>query len=87
MLILEDFNFWSNRLEYIKLMKDLKDNVISVQEFHDKFYHMWRLDRDKVSEWDDFEPDSYLRDSFSISGEELRISTISILLEIETRYL
>ena len=112
MLILEDFNFWSNRLEYVKLMKDLKDNVISVQEFHDKFCHMCRLDRDKVSEWEDlkdlklndfkgfgslmsklfcdcdaFEPDPSLIDSFSISGEELRNSAISILLKIETRYL
>ena len=112
MLILEDFNFWSNRLKYVKLMKDLKDDVISIQEFHDKFCYMWRLDRDTVSQWDDlkhlevkrfegfsalmsklfcdcdaFEPDPSLRDSFSISGEELRNSAISILLEIETRYL
>ena len=112
MLILEDFNFWSNRLEYVKLMNDLNNNVITVEEFHDKFCYMCRLDRDIVSQWDDlkylqvkrfegfsvlmsklfcdcdaFEPNPFLRDSFSISDEELRNAAISILLEIETRYL
>lgn len=112
MLLLEDFNFWSNRFEYIELMKELKNGIISIEEFHDKFCHMWRLDRDKVSQWADlkafelnrfkgfsslmselfsdcdaFEPDPLLKDSFSISGEELQDSVFYTLLKIETRYL
>lgn len=111
MLLLEDFNFWSNRFDYVELMKRLKNGIVSIEDFHDQFCHMLRLDRDKVSQWDDlkglevdrlkgfsslmselffdcdvFELDPLLRDSFSISGEELRISVFYTLSEIETRY-
>ena len=112
MLLLEDFNFWSNRFKYVELMEELKNGIISIEEFHDQFCYMWRLDRDKVSQWSDlkafevdrfkdfsslmsklfsdcdaFEPDPLLKDSFSISVEELQDSIFYTLSEIETRYL
>lgn len=37
MLLLEDFNFWSNRFKYVELMKELKNGIISIEEFHDQF--------------------------------------------------
>lgn len=53
MLLLEDFNFWSNRFDYVKLMKGLKNSIVSIKDFHDQFSYMLRLGRDKVSQWDD----------------------------------
>lgn len=49
MLLLEDFNFWSNHFGYVELMKRLKNGIISIEDFHDQFCYMWKLDRNKVS--------------------------------------
>jgi len=46
-LILENFKYWQSRDLYVNLMENFIDNKIIATEFVEKFFEMWKFDRDR----------------------------------------
>ena len=47
LLPLSDFSYWENRKLYTQLMEKFINGIIDGQTFEEKFYQIWRLNRDK----------------------------------------
>ena len=46
-LSLSDFSYWESRKLYTQLMEKFINGIIDGQTFEEKFYQIWRLNRDK----------------------------------------
>ena len=44
---LSDFSYWENKKLYTQLMEKFINGIIDGQTFEEKFYQIWRLNRDK----------------------------------------
>ena len=44
---LSDFSYWESKKLYTQLMEKFINGIIDVQTFEEKFYQIWRLNRDK----------------------------------------
>ena len=47
LLPLSDFSYWENKKLYTQLMEKFINGIIDGQTFEEKFYQIWRLNRDK----------------------------------------
>ena len=47
LLPLSDFSYWENKKLYTQLMEKFINGIIDGQKFEEKFYQIWRLNRDK----------------------------------------
>ena len=63
---LSDFSYWESKKSYTQLMEKFINGIIDGQEFEEKFYQIWRLNRDK-----EYSPDELLK----INNEKLIEST------------
>ena len=85
-LLLENFSYWENRKLYLQLMEKFvngridRDKNYSFKELLDK------IEDEKFTECDVFEPESALKEDYEISEEELRNCVKKTLLEIKDRY-
>ena len=44
---LSDFSYWESKKLYTQLMEKFINGIIDGQKFEEKFYQIWRLNRDK----------------------------------------
>ena len=44
---LSDFSYWKSKKLYTQLMEKFINGIIDGQTFEEKFYQIWRLNRDK----------------------------------------
>ena len=47
LLLLEDFSYWESKKLYTQLMEKFINGIVDGQKFEEKFYQIWRLNRDK----------------------------------------
>ena len=47
LLPLPDFSYWESKKLYTQLMEKFINGIIDGQTFEEKFYQIWRLNRDK----------------------------------------
>ena len=47
LLPLSDFSYWENKKLYTQLMEKFINGIIDGQTFEEKFYQIWRSNRDK----------------------------------------
>ena len=47
LLPLSDFSYWESRKLYTQLMEKFINGIVDGQKFEEKFYQIWRLNRDK----------------------------------------
>ena len=46
-LPLSDFSYWESKKLYTQLMEKFINGIVDGQKFEEKFYQIWRLNRDK----------------------------------------
>ena len=47
LLLLSDFSYWESKKLYTQLMEEFINGIVDGQKFEEKFYQIWRLNRDK----------------------------------------
>ena len=47
LLPLSDFSYWESKKLYTQLMEKFINGIVDGQKFEEKFYQIWRLNRDK----------------------------------------
>ena len=47
LLPLSDFSYWESKKLYTQLMEKFINGIVDGQKFKEKFYQIWRLNRDK----------------------------------------
>jgi len=47
LISLSDFSYWESKKLYTQLMEKFINGIIDGQTFEEKFYQIWRLNRDK----------------------------------------
>ena len=47
LLALSDFSYWESKKLYTQLMEKFINGIVDGQKFEEKFYQIWRLNRDK----------------------------------------
>lgn len=63
-LILENFKYWESKKIYVHLMKQFINNKITGIEFDNKFFEIWKFDRDRTSNLKDL---SYIIKNFELT--------------------
>ena len=63
-LILENFKYWESKEIYVHLMKQFINNKITGIEFDNKFFEIWKFDRDRTSNLKDL---SYIIKNFELT--------------------
>ena len=53
-ILISDFNEWTRRDDYIRLMEDFLNNRINFEEFDKEFLNIWSTNNDKDKSWEEF---------------------------------
>ena len=53
-ILISDFNEWTFRNEYIRLMEDFLNNKITFEEFDREFLNIWSTNNNKNQSWEEF---------------------------------
>ena len=53
-ILILDFNEWTRRYDYIKLMENFLENTIDFKEFETEFLNIWSANCDKEKSWEEF---------------------------------
>jgi len=53
-ILILDFNEWTRRYDYIKLMENFLENTIDFKEFETEFLNIWSANCDKEESWEEF---------------------------------
>lgn len=53
-ILISDFNEWTRRYDYIKLMENFLGNTIDFEEFETEFLNIWSINNDKYKSWEEF---------------------------------